>query len=217
MQFIDSLVGDSRRAADLSVRAERLVAQVEDAEKRLEAANRAREHAEKQLAECEVKLQEQQVKCAKDAADLGKALRDLELREKAVAELEGMNRDLERTVRDLKVEAVRLQGQVLTVERQGATQGATYKMVVKKLVQTVGFGNWILEITNGAIEWGKNVVLRQLMKSCPRLLLKKSELGWDPHSEDRMNLLQQKAQKELPDFPCWMNWSEGAKPGLLMM
>ena len=30
--------------------------------------------------------------------------------------------------------------------------------------------------------------------------LRKRELGWDPHGEDRINILQQKAQKEIPDF-----------------
>ena len=75
------------------------------------------------------------------------------------------------------MENVRLQGQVLAVKRWGATQGVTYKMVIKKLVQIASFGSWPLEVTDGGIEWGKNLVLRQLMKSCPRLLLKKSELG----------------------------------------
>ena len=160
VQFIDNLVGDSRRVADLSAQAERLAAQVENAEKLLDAANRARENAEKGLAECEIRLQEQQVERAKDVADLSKAQRDLELRERSVTELEEVNRGLEKTVRDLKVENVRLQGRVLAVERQGATQGATYKMVVKKLVQTSGFGRWFLDVTYSAIEWRKNVVLK---------------------------------------------------------
>ena len=44
------------------------------------------------------------------------------------------------------------------------------------------------------------MVLRQLMAACPNLRLRKRELGWDPHSENRTNILQQQAQKEIPYF-----------------
>ena len=43
-------------------------------------------------------------------------------------------------------------------------------------------------------------MLQQLMTACPQLLLEKSELGWDLECKDRIDLLQQRAQKEMPDF-----------------
>ena len=47
-------------------------------------------------------------------------------------------------------------------------------MVVKKLMQTKSFGDWVLTLTAGAESREKNLVLQQLMDACPQLLLEKS-------------------------------------------
>ena len=118
---------------------------------------------------------------------------ELERRNVRVAELEKSNRDL-------RVENAKLQGEILHLKAQECGQGATYRAVVRKLMQTADFGKWCMSFADGAIALGQNWVLRRLMEVCPTLRLRKSELGWDPHSENRANVLQQKAQKELPDF-----------------
>ena len=93
-----------------------------------------------------------------------------------VGMLEQKNADLEQKVADLESENS-------TLKAQAAGQGSTYKAVVKKLMQTVDFGQWCYQLLEGAKMWGKNLVLKQLMESDPRLLLKKKSLGWDPYCE----------------------------------
>ena len=67
-------------------------------------------------------------------------------------------------------------------------------------MQTVDFGQWCYQLLEGAEMWGKNLVLKQLMESEPRLLLKKKSLGWDPYCEQRVNILQQKVQGKMLTF-----------------
>ena len=150
---------------------------------RLEAQN---EELSRKVAELEQRVQEQDVQART-------RLEELKVVEGRVAELENNLGDKEEEAQGLRAANLRLQEEV-------AQQGATYKAVVQKLMQTKSFGEWILTLTVGAESWGKNLVLQQLMTACPQLLLQKSALGWDPDCKDCTDLLQQRAQKEMLDF-----------------
>ena len=127
-------------------------------------------------------------------------LEELDLKDQALKAAEGRVFELERDLGGKEEEAQGLRAMIQQLQEEGAQQEATYKSVVRKLMQNKSFGEWILTLTAGAESWGKNLVLQQLMEACPQLLLKKSELGWDPKSKDRVDFLQQRAQKEMPDF-----------------
>ena len=57
-----------------------------------------------------------------------------------------------------------------------------------------------MRLTDGSVELGRNLALKELMDACLELRLRKSELGWDPKAVTRANLLQQTLFKPEPDF-----------------
>ena len=127
-------------------------------------------------------------------------LEELDFKDQNLKVAEGRVAELEKDLGNKEEEAQGLRAANLRLQEEAAQQGATYKAVVRKLMQTKSFGEWILTLTTGAESWGKNLVLQQLMDACPQLLLEKSELGWDPECKIHTDLLQQRAQKEMPDF-----------------
>ena len=62
--------------------------------------------------------------------------------------------ELKKLTRDLRIENAKLQGEILTMKAQECGQGATYRAVVRKLMQTIDFGKWCMKFADGAIAWG---------------------------------------------------------------
>ena len=107
---------------------------------------------------------------------------------------------VEKKLQTVTEEAATLRAEVERFRALEKGHGSTLKMVVTKLMHTSDFGNWCMKLTKGAVSWGKNLVLRQLMKACPQMLLKEKQLGWDPYCKSRTDNWQQSVFKEIPEF-----------------
>ena len=123
--------------------------------------------------------------------------------QKQAAEIQGLqdqNKSLQEELALRKTEIAEAEQKMAELRSQQINQGDLCTEVVAKLIQTSGFGNWVVKLTDGSVELGRNLVLQELMEACPELRLRKSELGWDPEAVTRANLLQQRLFKAEPDF-----------------
>ena len=91
-------------------------------------------------------------------------------------------------------------------------QGNLCKEVVAKLFKTVDFGKWCDQLTAGAVSLGKNILIEQLMKTCPGLRLRRKELGWDPSYVNHANKHLQNMITQEPNFKLLTHLQELSQP-----
>ena len=190
--------------------------QVEDKYKALTIRHDKRGHALSELRTANASLLEMNKKLTEE--------RDL-LQQKDKAHHD-RNKTLQREISEVKAqkklmqkenELMKEQNEVLKAEvdelkKSQINQGLLCKGVVGKLFKTLDFGKWCMQLTTGAVNLGKNIVLEQLMKVCPMLRLKRKELGWDPSYSIRANKHLQNMITKEPNFKLLTHLQELSQP-----
>lgn len=119
---------------------------------------------------------------------LSEKVASLENEQKGAVErlvLATQEKDLAETETEEKEKATDLfKSEVMWLQTREVNQEALVKTAVKKVMQTVEFGELAVKLSNVAMSIGTHKILKLIIEECPQLSLRKKRQGWNPYAQN---------------------------------
>lgn len=119
---------------------------------------------------------------------------------RALAEKTTALEEKEKTLAEKEERLQQLETELALLCSREINQGDFAELVVKKVLQTVSFGEIAAKMSTAATLVGKQDVLNALMAECPQLKLRKKRFDWDPYACSRATKVQQEVLKADHEF-----------------